>query len=226
MARMHLRFMTPIIYDEPLNDTQTFDMPVRFYADEMERHTKECRRVYNYLRERPRKSDFERALLKEYDYFLDKAQAVTKKAQGESRAEYEAYVRSNRLYCHGDYQYHNLLFGKNGEGAYTAIVNMEHIKQEAGVSDFYLFFRKVCQKYDWSIPHAQNMLEAYQNRRTLPPIELRSLRLMLEYPEKFWKLVDRYYNSKKSWMPKNNAEKLENLVRQEKNKEKLINKLF
>jgi CotS family spore coat protein len=223
MARMHLRFMTPLIYTD---GQQHYEMPVFFYADEMERHTIECKRVYNYLKKRSAKTDFERSLLNQYNYFLEKAQDVTNRAKEESKTEYEAYVRSNRLYCHGDYQYHNVVFAKSQDGAYTGIVNMEHISQDAGVRDFYLFFRKVCQKYDWSIDMANTMLEAYQNRRVIPPIELRSLKLMLEYPEKFWKIIDHYYNSKKSWMSQRNSEKLENLVRQEENKEKLINRLF
>jgi Ser/Thr protein kinase RdoA (MazF antagonist) len=192
----------------------------------MERHTIECKRVHNYLRKRTTKTDFERTLLNEYDYFLKKAVDVTKRAKEESKTEYEAYVRSNRLYCHGDYQYHNVIFGKTLDTAYTAIVNMEHLSPNAGVTDFYLFFRKVCQKYDWNIDIANTMLEAYQNRRTLPPIELRSLKLMLEYPEKFWKIIDHYYNSNKAWMPSHNSEKLDKLIKQEKNKEKLINKIF
>jgi spore coat protein I len=49
---------------------------------------------------------------------------------------------------------------------------------------------------------------------------------MLEYPEKFWKIIDHYYNSKKSLMSDRNSDKLEKLIKQEKNKEKLINKLF
>jgi hypothetical protein len=73
---------------------------------------------------------------------------------------------------------------------------------------------------------ALTMLDAYQNRRVIPPIELRSLKLMLEYPEKFWKIIDHYYNSKKSWMPDRNSENLDKLLSQEKNKEILINKLF
>jgi Ser/Thr protein kinase RdoA (MazF antagonist) len=201
-------------------------MPVHFYADEMERHTTECKRVLNYLKKRTTKTDFERTLLNEYDYFLQKAIDVTKRAKEESKIEYEAYVRSNRLYCHGDYQYHNVIFGRTPDAPYTAIVNMERISPNMGAADFYLFFRKVCQKYDWNIDIANTMLESYQNRRTLPPIELRSLKLMLEYPEKFWKIIDHYYNSNKAWMPSNNSEKLDKLIKQEKNKEKLINKIF
>jgi len=219
MAKLHLKFMTP-------QSEKICMMPVFFYADEMERHTIECKRVRNYLRKLHNKTEFERALLKEYDYFLEKAVAVTRRAREESQAEYEAYVNSNGLYCHGDYQYHNVIFGKGSGGAYTGIVNLEHFAHDAGARDFYLLFRKISEKCDWSLDMAQSMLDAYQNRRVFPPIEWRSLCLRLEYPEKFWKIINFYYNSRKSWMPNRNYDKLESLIRQEKNREKLLNKFF
>ena len=219
MAKLHLKFMTP-------QSEKICVMPVFFYADEMERHTIECKRVRNYLRKLHNKTEFERALLKEYDYFLEKAVAVTRRAREESQAEYEAYVNSSGLYCHGDYQYHNVIFGKGSGGAYTGIVNLEHFAHDAGARDFYLLFRKISEKCDWSLDMAQSMLDAYQNRRVFPPIEWRSLCLRLEYPEKFWKIINFYYNSRKSWMPNRNYDKLESLIRQEKNREKLLNKFF
>ena len=219
MAKLHLKFMTP-------QSEKICVMPVFFYADEMERHTIECKRVRNYLRKLHNKTEFERALLKEYDYFLEKAMAVTRRAREESQAEYEAYVNSNGLYCHGDYQYHNVIFGKGSGGTYTGIVNLEHFAHDAGARDFYLLFRKISEKCDWSLDMAQSMLDAYQNRRVFPPIEWRSLCLRLEYPEKFWKIINFYYNSRKSWMPNRNYDKLESLIRQEKNREKLLNKFF
>lgn len=219
MAKLHLKFMTP-------QSEKICLMPVFFYADEMERHTVECKRVRNYLRKLHNKTEFERALLKEYDYFLEKAVDVTRRAREESQAEYEAYVNSNGLYCHGDYQYHNVIFGKGNGGAYTGIVNLEHFAHDAGARDFYLLFRKISEKCDWSLDMAQSMLDAYQNRRVFPPIEWRSLCLRLAYPEKFWKIINFYYNSRKSWMPNRNYDKLESLIRQEKNREKLLNKFF
>ncbi len=151
MAKLHLKFMTP-------QSEKICVMPVFFYADEMERHTIECKRVRNYLRKLHNKTEFERALLKEYDYFLEKAVAVTRRAREESQAEYEAYVNSNGLYCHGDYQYHNVIFGKGSGGAYTGIVNLEHFAHDAGARDFYLLFRKISEKCDWSLDMAQSML--------------------------------------------------------------------
>ena len=219
MAKLHLKFMTP-------QSEKICLMPVFFYADEMERHTVECKRVRNYLRKLHNKTEFERALLKEYDYFLEKAVDVTRRAREESQAEYEAYVNSNGLYCHGDYTYHNVIIGKGNSGAYTGIVNLEHFAHDAGARDFYLLFRKISEKCDWSLDMAQSMLDAYQNRRVFPPIEWRSLCLRLAYPEKFWKIINFYYNSRKSWMPNRNYDKLESLIHQEKNREKLLNKFF
>ncbi|MDE6984364.1 MAG: hypothetical protein K2O99_07505 [Lachnospiraceae bacterium] len=219
MAKLHLKFMLPA-------SENVCPMPVFFYADEMEKHTMECKRVKNYLKKLHNKTDFERALLREYDYFLDRAVDVTKRAKQESQAEYEAYVNSNGLYCHGDYQYHNVVFGKGGSGAYTGIINLEHFAHDCGARDFYLLFRKISEKCDWSVDMAQSMLAAYQNRRVFPPIEWRSLCLRLEYPEKFWKIINFYYNSRKSWMPNRNYDKLESLIGQEKNREKLLDKFF
>lgn len=150
MAKLHLKFMTP-------QSEKICLMPVFFYADEMERHTVECKRVRNYLRKLHNKTEFERALLKEYDYFLEKAVDVTRRAREESQAEYEAYVNSNGLYCHGDYQYHNVIFGKGNGGAYTGIVNLEHFAHDAGARDFYLLFRKISEKCDWSLDMAQSL---------------------------------------------------------------------
>ena len=63
MAKLHLKFMIPVSDD-------TYTMPVFFYADEMEKHTMECRRVKNYLKKLHSKTDFERALLQEYDLLV------------------------------------------------------------------------------------------------------------------------------------------------------------
>lgn len=202
-----------------------YDMAVPFFGDELEKHTRECRRVKNYLSRLKKKTDFERRLLREYDYFLNKAEAVTELARSESKREYEAYVNSNGLYCHGDYQYHNIVFAKRGINA-VGVVNFEHFSHDAGVRDFYLLFRKISEKNDWSMRMGEEMLNAYQSKRQFTPIEWRALRLRLAYPEKFWKIINFYYNSRKSWVSGRNYEKLETLLRLERPKEQMLERLF
>ncbi len=197
-------------------------LPIYYYVDEMEKHTKECKHARNYLRKLKIKSDFERALLKEYNYFMKQAEDMVKRAKEENREEYDTYVRTNGFFCHGDYQYHNVIFSKNE----TAVINLEHFALDSGVRDFYLLFRKISEKTDWSLSLGERMLDAYQSNRAFSKTELRQLYDRLAYPDKFWKIVNFYYNSKKSWIPDKNMEKLENLVSQERAKEKLLQTLF
>lgn len=196
--------------------------PAVSYNEDMIRHTQECRHVRNYLRKLKRKTEFEKALLKEYNYFLEKAMEVTELTMQEDMEKYKKYVEDNGLFCHGDFQYHNVLFDRDS----IWLINMEHFAKDSGIRDFYLLFRKISEKSGWSIPLAHLMLEAYIKERTIEESEWRQLELRLRYPEKFWKIVNFYYNSKKSWIPDKNLEKLELLIQQEKNKDKLIETLF
>lgn len=44
----------------------------------------------------------------------------------------------------------------------------------------------------------------------------------LLYPEKFWKIVNFYYNSGKAWIPDKNLEKLEKICEQEQQKTEFL----
>ncbi len=49
------------------------------------------------------------------------------------------------------------------------------------------------------------------------------LKLLLAYPDKFWKLANYYYNSRKAWIPDKHLEKLENLISQQKKRKEFLN---
>ena len=70
------------------------------------------------------------------------------------------------------------------------------------------------------------MLEAYEEVRPLDVLSRIDLYYRLAYPEKFWKIVNFYYNSGKAWIPGRNQEKLEKLVSQEKEKQHFLEEVF
>ena len=45
------------------------------------------------------------------------------------------------------------------------------------------------------------MVEAYERIRPLPRGEREILAVRMAYPEKFWKLTNHYYGSRKAWLP-------------------------
>ena len=56
-------------------------------------------------------------------------------------------------------------------------------------------------------------------------LEQQVLYYLFRYPEKYWKLVNFYYNGKKTWISEKNYEKLEKIRNQESDRQKFIAKI-
>ncbi len=190
---------------------------------EYEKRNRELKRVRRYLKQRSQKTWFEIRLQQSFDFFLKQAFTLA-----EEWAEYEK-IRSGQsaqerkiTYCHGDYQYHNLLRTANG----WFIINFEKCVPDDPVRDLYLLMRKLLEKSNWSVALGEELLGAYEELRPLSAISRIDLYYRLAYPEKFWKIVNFYYNSGKAWIPGRNLEKLEKVVEQEKDKQHFLDIMF
>lgn len=199
--------------------------PVFRIEKEYEKHNKELKKVRRFLREKSQKTAFEIYLMEHYDYFFDIALQVT----GEMR--YYIYDEKSKkvedfpefsIVCHGDYQYHNII--QTAEG--TALVNFEKCVRDNPVRDLYLFMRKLLEKNNWSLTLGDMLLSSYDRERTLSEKDYMQLYYRFAYPEKFWKIVNFYYNSGKAWIPGRNMEKLEKLLAQEKEKQEFLETIF
>ena len=192
-------------------------------AKEYEKRNKELKKVKKYLLQKGQKSVFERALLQEYDFFLEQAIAMTEEwKKYEERFDREIVTSEKVVWCHGDYQYHNVLLNENT----CFIINFEHFIVDDQIRDLHLLMRKLLEKNNWSFSLGRDLLEAYSKKRKLSAISYIDLYYRLAYPEKFWKIVNFYYNVRKSWIPEKNREKLLKLVEQEKDKQAFLNQVF
>mgnify|MGYP004424499807 CR=1 FL=1 len=73
-----------------------------------------------------------------------------------------------------------------------------------------------------SVPFYEEIVEHYQKERTMEARDFQELYYRFAYPEKFWKIVNFYYNKGKSWVPGRNGEKLQNLLAQEAEKQHFL----
>ena len=72
----------------------------------------------------------------------------------------------------------------------------------------------------------EELIQAYHTERKLSEMELKYLYVYLAYPEKFWKIANRYNNSHKAWLCGRNIEKLEKVIAQEEEREQFLEMLF
>ena len=82
--------------------------------------------------------------------------------------------------------------------------------------------RKMLEKNNWNTGLGMDLICAYDRVRRLTAVELNYLYLYMAYPEKFWKIANRYYNTHKAWVSGRNIEKLEKFIRQEDERERFL----
>lgn len=198
-------------------------LPVFSQQKEYEKHNRELKKVRKYLQQRSQKTRFEISLLHTFDLFLYQALELTGEwKQYQEIKDKETEGKDSRIFCHGDYQYHNILHSENG----WFLINFEKCLIDDPIRDLCLLLRKLLEKGNWSVSLGRDLLEAYEKVRPLSAISRIDLYYRLAYPEKFWKIVNFYYNSGKAWIPERNGEKLEKVILQEKEKQAFLEEVF
>lgn len=204
----------------------------------LEKRTRELKRVKSYIRERKQKNDFEICYLSECDEFYQNAlTAMDLLADIPYHEMLERSVQRGDV-CHGSYTYHNIIMldeqisasvckaaELTAEGL-IATTNFEKAEFGLQIHDLYYFVRKTMEKNDWNIELGEKIIREYQSMHEISRDEMKLLYILLLYPEKFWKVTNYYYNSKKSWIPQKNVQKLQVLSQQSENKKKFLVKLL
>lgn len=215
LGKLH-KAMEGVCIEEP---ARVEELPLLY---ELEKRNAELKRVRRYLHSKGQKSDFERFLQDHYDYFFEKAVETLKQLEKEDIHAWRNKIEKNQTYCHGDYQYHNILM----DGNHAYIINFEKMTLDNPVKDVYFYSRKLLEKNNWDLSLGRELIGTYNEERNLQKEDLLQLKYRFLYPEKFWKIVNYYYNSPKAWISYKNTEKLENVLSQEERKEAWIHTMF
>ena len=211
LARLH----SSMDMEEPFEEVR-----LRSPLEEYEKRNKELTKIRSFLHKRGQKQVFERMLGNAMDVYLEQAKQVT-----EDWRSYEERLGDtrNKMSCfHGDYQYHNIIFYEKE----WYVVNFEKCQRGSQISDIYLLMRKLLEKSGWSVTLGKELLEAYQQIRPLSAYDTIDLYYRLAYPEKFWKIANFYFNSRKVWIPEKNMEKLNKVLEQETARQTFLERVF
>lgn len=184
--------------------------------DQWKRHNRELKRINSYLKNKKRKNEFEVFAINCFGEYYEKAcEAVERLEQCDF---YGKMCRCGGQMCHGDYNYHNLIMTRKG----VATTGFEKCGRGIPLLDLTYFLRKTMEKNGWRTDMGEAVLCGYEKENPLRRDEIEFVLLVLLYPEKYWKLMNHYYNKKKSWISSKSLEKLRDVKSLEKNKETFL----
>lgn len=190
--------------------------------EELEKHHRELKRARAFVRSKRKKSEFELYVINNYDMFYKQGEEALKILKQSNYNKLIEEANDQVSLCHGNFNQHNIIFCNR----MIAITNFDKMTVNIQIVDLYLFMRKILEKNNWDLALGKSMIEEYSKIKMISNEELEVLHILFLYPEKFWKIVNYYYNGNKAWIPQKNIDKLKILVGQNRLREKFIEEVF
>lgn len=170
---------------------------------------KEIKAIYSYIRRKKQWNDFEKLFMRLYGESMQEAETALALLEEFPFDGLRKSAIEDRTLCHGDFNHHQVILNRK----FTAVVNFDRMHVDIQVKDLYQFLRKVMEKNNWDQSLGFMIVDTYRSVKPLSHDEMFALYALLVFPEKFWKIANRYYNSRKSWLSGINYEKLCRLVK-------------
>lgn len=185
------------------------------------RHNKELKKIHRYIIKVKRKSAFENLFLQVYPKYYQQGVLCVERMK-EKQMESEEPFLGHYGICHGSYNHHNVLLTEEQ----VAIVHFENFSKGNQLGDLYQFARKAMEKNHYNFQLLNELIDTYHHIIPLSKEDYQYLFVLFSYPEKFWKIANRYYNAKKSFLSPKYTEKLENVILQETEKDNMLKEYF
>ncbi len=153
-------------------------------------------------------SKFDYLFLKNFNYIYDLGENALLQLSGSKYVELVEEARREGVFCHHDFTYHNIICSENK----TSVINFDYCCFELKVYDVANFLRRKMRKCNWAVRESKIILDKYCSIENISKDEFVILKIILQFPQKFWRVANKYYNSKRSWTEKSYISKLEEVI--------------
>jgi spore coat protein I len=154
------------------------------------------------------KGHFDQLFLEHADHFCETGESAVAALKSSGYARLVEDTREEGLFCHHDYTHHNIIM----EGDRTVVINFDYSCFELRIYDIANLIRRKMRKCDWDISKTELIINSYSSIEMLDKEELAVMKIILQFPQKFWRVVNRYYNSRRSWSERSFVIRLQEVI--------------
>lgn len=204
LANMHIASKG---YDPPENSKLKTDLGRWPYL--MEKRVKALYKMRDMCRKKNKKSDFDLNYIKNVELYKELGQRAINILGSSKYGELCEIAEEEKSFCHHDYTYHNIIIDKEEN---INIIDFDYCKREVRVYDISNFITKVLKRRQWDINCAKLIIDSYNEVSPLSEEEYRVLFAFLLFPQRFWRLGNRYYYNEVNWAKNTFNRKIESLI--------------
>lgn len=224
MAKMHLagKNFTPKKAMAMLEKYQRSYTVKCTLGDTAETFRKRCNELKKFKKVAARSvAAFDRAYMEVAEEYCRLAEELVAQLDASPYGKMVAEAQKNGCLCHRDFTGHNTVKCS----PQPLVINFEEAAIELPVYDIANLLRRRLRKCSWSPEEAHFILNEYGKMRPLSQDEIQVLKILLQFPQKLWRIVNKYYNSKKSRYEKTALSKLDEILQEREPLAKLVKEL-
>lgn len=174
-------------------------------------------KMRDIARKNKRKTEFDMLYLSNVDFYIKLAQKTIRSFNFECYNKVCEDALRGKVICHHDYTYHNILFDEKED---VHVIDFDYCKWEIQVYDISTLMVKALKRLDWEIDKGKLILESYNSIKPLTLDEVSILKSLLSFPQRFWRLANRYYYKEAGWNETTFIKKIKEIIDE---KEKYMN---
>ena len=204
-------------YDPPENSKLKTDLGR--WISLMSKRIKSLDKMRDMARKKHNKSSFDMLYLKSLDFYRDIGKQALKTLEESEYMNLCKLAEEEKGFCHHDYTYHNIIIDKNEN---VNIIDFDYCKREIRSFDISNFMIKVLKRCNWNMEFADAIIEAYNSEAPIKEEEYKVIYAYLQFPQRYWRLANRYYYNEVNWGQNTFANKLESIINEQEVYQKFL----
>lgn len=178
----------------------------------MEKRVKSLDKMKDMARKKSSKTSFDLAYVKAVQFYKDYGRNAMEVLDSSKYMELCSVAEEEKIFCHHDYTYHNIIIDEDNN---YNVIDFDYCKREIRTYDLSAFMIKVLKRCDWDMEYAHMIINAYNETYPLKEEEYRTLYAFLLFPQRFWRLANRFYYNEVNWPINTFSNKIQELVEEQ-----------
>ncbi|MEF9952052.1 MAG: CotS family spore coat protein [Clostridium sp.] len=192
------------------------------YTSTIERRAAMLYKMRDMARKKKRKSEFDMIYLSNVDFYYKLAQRAMKELNIDSYARVCEDSIRDKVLCHHDFTYHNIIIDNDNN---SHIIDFDYCKSEMQIYDISTLCVKSLKRLDWEKSSFIDIIDSYSSVREVNKDEMNVLKTLLTFPQRFWRIANRYYYKEALWSEGTFTRKLNSIINEKEKYMKFIDSI-
>ena len=197
-------------YDPPENSKLKSDLGR--WTNLMTKRIKSFDKMRDMVRKKNNKNEFDLLYIKSMEFYKEIGKKALKTLNESEYIELCEIAQNDKSFCHHDFTYHNIILDENNN---CHVIDFDYCKRELRTFDISNFMIKVLKRVDWNTDFANAIIESYNEISPLLESEYKVLYAYLQFPQRYWRLANRYYYNEVNWGQNTFGTKLASIIEEQ-----------